>query len=506
MAKRVVLYLRSSKDRHDVSVESQRRELERFAHEEGDIIVSEFIDKVESAKTANRPAFQEMMSEVKSSQCRFEKIVCYDTSRFSRRQYDAQFYKHLLKKHNVELVFLKLPKTDPLMDSVLESLMEIFDEFHSQKSKMDGLRGMRENVVKGWRAGGRAPIGYRLCKTVVGTRDGEPISKSKLEPDPKMFDSVQKYLRMRIQGVSRVKAAEDAQLTIAKTSLIYLEESALTYAGQTVWNRHNETMDGKYIGGKRYRDREDWVIQRDTHVSMISEKDAEMLMSLREKERNSRKRKRISHYLLSGVLVCRCGNNMVGDSGFYRCQKRCGNRGVKKETIEAVVVEQLFGHIHTPEMLMKLKKHIEKEQKKTSTKDLTKEIQIETKRIEKQINELIDLVCQVQNKRSILDRIDTLEEERKLLLSRVSGTEDKAKEIIQSVSMDSMEKFFKEYQQSFEKGDVELRKGLLRNCIEKAELDGNVLRINPSYKNITGVNWRPQGDSNPCCRRERAVS
>ena len=53
------------------------------------------------------------------------------------------------------------------MDTVLESLMEIFDEFHSQKSKMDGLRGMRENIKQGWRAGGTTPPGYKIEKTVV---------------------------------------------------------------------------------------------------------------------------------------------------------------------------------------------------------------------------------------------------------------------------------------------------------------------------------------------------
>ncbi|RMH45868.1 MAG: recombinase family protein, partial [Gammaproteobacteria bacterium] len=279
MAKRAALYLRSSKDRHDVSVESQRRELHRYAQEQGDVIVAEFVDKVESAKTANRPAFQDMIAEIKSKNCRFERIYCYDTSRFSRRQYDAQLYKHLLKKHCVELHFLKLPKTDPLMDSVLESLMEIFDEFHSQKSKMDGLRGMRENVQQGWRAGGRAPIGYKLEKIVVGTRDGEPITKSRLVPDPKTFDKIQAYLRGRLNNVARKHLIRELGIKCAETTMIYVEESALTYAGHTVWNRHNECIDGRYIGGSRYRDRKEWVIQRDTHEAMITEEEAETLIA-----------------------------------------------------------------------------------------------------------------------------------------------------------------------------------------------------------------------------------
>ena len=82
MGKRTAIYLRSSKDRHDVSVESQRHELREHVAKEGHVLVAEFEDKVESAKTANRPGFQEMIAEARSVNCRFEQIICFDTSRF----------------------------------------------------------------------------------------------------------------------------------------------------------------------------------------------------------------------------------------------------------------------------------------------------------------------------------------------------------------------------------------------------------------------------------------
>ena len=215
MAKKAAIYLRSSKDRHDVSVESQRRELSNFIQEQGDVLVAEFTDKVESAKTDDRPGFQAMIAEAKQKERRFQRIYYYDTSRFSRRQYHAQMYKHLLRKQGIDLIFLKLPKTDSMLHPVVESLMEIFDEFHSQKSKMDGLRGMRENIKQGWRAGGRAILGYRLTNQVVGLRDGQPITKSKLEPDPKHFPTVQAVLCQEFltpETVAALKAEIDREL------------------------------------------------------------------------------------------------------------------------------------------------------------------------------------------------------------------------------------------------------------------------------------------------------
>ncbi len=507
MAKRAVIYLRSSKDKHDVSVESQRRELTKHIANAGHVLIDEFVDKVESAKTANRPAFQDMMSEVKSKTCRFSIIYCFDTSRFSRRMYDAQLYKHLLKKNDIDLLFLKLPKGDPLMDSVLESLMEIFDEFHSQKSKMDGLRGMRENVLKGWRAGGSAPIGYRLEKTIVGTRDGEPITKSNLVPDPKKFDVMKKYFQGRVAGISRAYLVSKLNLKIPKTSLIYIEEGALTYAGHTVWNRHNEIIDGSYKGGKRYRERSEWVIQRNTHEAMITEEEAEQILKDREVARASRKRRRVSVYLLAGIFRCGCGANMSGDSGYYRCQKRCGNKGIKKETIETAIINTLFEELITKDAILKIlamvKKHTTKKTDETSKYiSLSKEV----KSIEKQIQDIIALLQKVKHQRPLLTKLDELEEERVELEQLMNQEEGKSPNVVPMISRSGVIKFLNDYKKSFQSGNNENKKALLQSTIKSVELSGDRVKINPSYVSITGVNWHPQPDSNRCCRRERAVS
>ena len=54
-------YLRSSKDRIDVSIDAQRRELQLLAKSRNLTIVEEFADAVESGKDANRPGFQNLI-------------------------------------------------------------------------------------------------------------------------------------------------------------------------------------------------------------------------------------------------------------------------------------------------------------------------------------------------------------------------------------------------------------------------------------------------------------
>lgn len=56
MSNRATLYLRSSKDRSDVSIDAQRRALHELAVARGLVVVGEFADAVESGKDDDRPA------------------------------------------------------------------------------------------------------------------------------------------------------------------------------------------------------------------------------------------------------------------------------------------------------------------------------------------------------------------------------------------------------------------------------------------------------------------
>ena len=489
MAKKAALYLRSSKDRHDVSVESQQRELAEFAQKEGSAIVEEFIDKVESAKTDNRPGFQAMITEAKTKECRFEIIYCYDTSRFARRQYHAQMYKHLLKKRGIEIRYLKLPRTETILDPIIESLMEAFDEFHSQKSKIDGLRGMRENIKQGWRAGGRAILGYQLEKHVVGMRDGQPITKSKLVPDPKYFKLIQAYMKGRARNESRKALIKILELDVSYNSLIYLEESALTFAGHSVWNRHNEYVEGGYIGGNKYKDRSEWVIKRDTHEAMITEEEANTILSIREKGRVNRKRYSVNNYLLSCLLKCSCGANLDGDSGYYRCHNRCGTRGIKKETLEQAVTKVLFEEFLSKENIIQLKKAVEDEikQRHKGNHHLLMQMEKELQDTESEINNLVKILPQMEHKRSLLERLDVLESSRLNLEVQIEEEKRITPEVMINLTDKAINRFLEDYRDNLKSGEAEKKKSVIRSLIESGEFDGNQLVLHPNVQQLTGV-------------------
>ena len=492
MARKAALYLRSSKDRHDVSVDSQNRELKACAKKAGHIVIAEFCDKMESAKTDDRPAFQSMIDEVRSKNCRFDLLYCYDTSRFSRRQYHAQIYKQLLKRKGIELIFLKLPKTDTILDPIIESLMEAFDEFHSQKSKMDGLRGMRENIEQGWRAGGKAIHGYNLHKEIMGTKDGQPLTKSKLVPDPRTFSDIQTYMKGRARGESRRALSDRIKSKIPYSTLVYLEDSALTYAGHTVWNRHRELVDGAYVGaGKgRYRDRSEWVIKHCTHEPMITDQEAEAIFRNRDAQKLKVSRYRRNNYLMSCLMRCNCGAKVDGDGGYYRCHDRCGVKSIKKETLEHALIDTLFDQFFNEESFLLLQQEIEElfiEQQPKLTY-LVDQIGRELRKTEKQITDLTGLLTEIKHQRPLLERIDSLEETRQDLELKLNDAKEVVKPQVLDMTPAELREFAEQWRTDLTSGTMEKRKAIFRQLVEEATFDGNELHVTPSYHAITGVN------------------
>lgn len=179
----VALYLRSSKDRSAVSIDAQRRELAALAESRGWTITAEFADVVESGKTEFRAGFQSVLRAMKEPETQrgWNALLVTDTSRLSRRRYVAQVFKHEAKKAGVEIVYSKVPETDPITTVILQAVFEAMDEVHSLISREKGLAGMAENVKQGYRAGGRAPRGYRLKEVQTGaSREGVPIAKTLL--------------------------------------------------------------------------------------------------------------------------------------------------------------------------------------------------------------------------------------------------------------------------------------------------------------------------------------
>lgn len=409
MNAKAAIYCRSSKDRSDVSIDAQRHELEKLARDRGLNITATFEDAVYSGSTDDRPGFQQLIGEIKNRHRGWSTVLVYDTSRLARGRFIAQAFRRECKRHGVELVIARLPETDPVSTVILESVFEAMDEVHSIMSRDKGLAGMRQNIAKGWRAGGRAPVGYRLVHSPTGAvRDGKPVMKSKLALADEA-DQIREYLRARAAREPRSAAVQRLRLPWSATTLIDVEWNALVYAGHTVWNRHREKKtrgDGK----PKRRPRSEWVIQPNTHPALITDLEAESIIAqlegstIAEALRNSRAH--TSGYMLSGLLFSSDGRPWVGAGKRYRLRPADGKPGkyVGREAIEAAVIGQVRQDSQDEAFIQRLTKATREWYPETDPgKDMDKEAQ----RLEKEAERAAKLALETSEPAPFISLMET---------------------------------------------------------------------------------------------------
>tara|TARA_B100000508_G_C11451832_1_gene274521 strand:- start:9 stop:1544 length:1536 start_codon:yes stop_codon:yes gene_type:complete len=168
-----VIYCRvSSLEQVDgTSLESQERICREYAEREGIKILEVYVDRGESAKTADRPEFLNAISYTTKNKVDY--FIVYKVDRFARNQEDHMAVRAKLKQHDVELRSVTEPIDSSPMGKMMEGILSTFAEFDNNIRSERSLGGMQSRVKQGlwvW----QAPIGYeRLSKGAVMTLNGD---------------------------------------------------------------------------------------------------------------------------------------------------------------------------------------------------------------------------------------------------------------------------------------------------------------------------------------------
>ena len=171
-----VIYARYSTDsQREESIEGQIRECTAYAEKNGFTVVKHYIDRAVSAKTDNRPQFQQMIKD--SERGIFDVIIVWKLDRFARNRYDSARYKTQLKRNGVKLVSATEVISAGPEGIILESVLEGYAEYYSADLSEKVVRGMTENALKGIYNGGTIPFGYMIvpARPVVGSVCGADV-------------------------------------------------------------------------------------------------------------------------------------------------------------------------------------------------------------------------------------------------------------------------------------------------------------------------------------------
>ena len=289
-----VIYARYSSDnQREESIEGQIRECTAYAEKNGITIVKHYIDRAISAKTDNRPQFQQMIKD--SDKKLFDIVLVWKLDRFARNRYDSARYKTQLKKNGVKLMSATEIISEGPEGIILESVLEGYAEYYSADLAEKVVRGQTENILKGRCNGGRGTFGYTL--------DSE--RKFHIDPlaSPFVLESFTKYR----DGLT-MKEIRD-----------WLNENGIKnpVGGEFTYNSVEHMLKNRrYIGELKFRD----VVVPDAIPPIVP---LELFDDVQEKIAKNKKaparRKAEDDYLLTTKLHCGCcGALMFGESGTSR--------------------------------------------------------------------------------------------------------------------------------------------------------------------------------------------
>ena len=325
-----VIYARYSSDnQREESIEGQIRECTAYAEKNGITVVKHYIDRALSAKTDNRPDFQQMIKD--SEKRLFDIVLVWKLDRFARNRYDSAHYEYQLERNHVKLVSATEPISDSPAGIMVKSMLTGMAEYYSAELSEKVVRGMTENVLKGKYNGGTIPIGFKV--------DEEKFFQVDPLKAPFVVEAFQRY-------------NDGATM---KELMNWLNDSGVTTNRNQKFTYNSvQTLltNKRYIGENHFKD----IVMPDS-IPAIVDKDLfeEVQQKIKKNSRAPARHKAEDDYLLTTKLFCgMCGAMMFGECGtgrnkvvhhYYKCAtakrfKTCKKKTVRKEWLEDLVVAE----------------------------------------------------------------------------------------------------------------------------------------------------------------------
>ena len=325
-----VIYARYSSDnQREESIEGQIRECTAYAEKNGITVVKHYIDRALSAKTDNRPDFQQMIKD--SEKRLFDIVLVWKLDRFARNRYDSAHYEYQLERNHVKLVSATEPISDSPAGIMVKSMLTGMAEYYSAELSEKVVRGMTENVLKGKYNGGTIPIGFKV--------DEEKFFQIDPLKAPFVVEAFQRY-------------NDGATM---KELMNWLNDSGVTTNRNQkfTYNSVQKLLTNKrYIGENHFKD----IVMPDS-IPAIVDKDLfeEVQLKIKKNSRAPARHKAEDDYLLTTKLFCgMCGAMMFGECGtgrnkivhhYYKCAtakrfKTCKKKIVRKEWLEDLVIAE----------------------------------------------------------------------------------------------------------------------------------------------------------------------
>ena len=180
IVKRAVIYVRVStveQAEEGNSLSTQEKICREYALKNGYEVVDVFIERGESAKTANRTELQKMFQFIAHKKNSITAIIVYKIDRMSRNTDDYSQIRIMLKRYGVTIKSATEQIEDTPAGRFMENMMANVAQFDNDMRTERCVGGMRDAIIEG-RYVWTAPIGYSNVKVM----DRATIAPNEMAP------------------------------------------------------------------------------------------------------------------------------------------------------------------------------------------------------------------------------------------------------------------------------------------------------------------------------------
>jgi site-specific DNA recombinase len=341
-----VIYLRvSSKEQAEkggeaegYSIPAQREACRRKAGSLRAAVVEEFVERGESAKTADRPELQRLLDFIREQSVKY--VIVHKVDRLARNRADDVAISLAIHQAGAELVSVSENIDQTPSGLLLHGIMSSIAEFYSRNLATEVIKGSVQKAKNGGTPG-RAPIGYLNVRRMMEGREIRTV-----EPDPERGPLMAWAFEAYASGDWTIRGLLDE---LTARGLTTVPGKRGPGKPLEVSHLHRLLRHPYYIGVVRYRG----VLYPGKHEPLTTpEIWHEVQKLLTAKNYAGEKQRKHPHYLKGSVYCGQCGSRLIvtyatgrrgGTYPYFICvgrqQKRsaCKQRAIGIEQAEAAV-------------------------------------------------------------------------------------------------------------------------------------------------------------------------
>ena len=439
--------------------------------------------------------------------------------------------------------------SDDPAGEMARQIFSLFDEYSSKENAKHTLRSMKENARQGFFNGAKPPFGYRLKETdQVGNRGRK---KKRLAVEENEAAVVRQIYALYLQG-------HRGQMMGMKAIADYLNSRGIRMRGRRWCNQKIQQIlsDTVYRGqgvfntydvrNQKPKPESEWVY---FEVEPIIDSELfDQVKRLRENRQPTQGPPKIvsSQTLLTGLLKCgHCGCSMAlatGKSGRYQSYKcttklskathLCPTPNLPRAKTDRLVLERLADRVFTVPRVAAMLNALSRRLKEHRTADDQRlhEVQQALTTTETGLQRLYEAVEQgiLPLDQTLSARVEALKRQRETLLSEMAGLRQQRRTPLDSLTPAKIAAFIQVLRERLLDPNSGFGKRYLQLLVSEIRVTGTTIQLKGEVetlaKALVGTMdrgdpeclgtpvprfisiWRPQGGSNPCYRRERAVS